>query len=181
MANNYTQFSFEIHKLKKREVKWLEDLLRSDFEGTFEDDTLFSDREESVIKVSKALDFGRNCIDTKAPWPDFQWCLDLKQGGLWIYGEEWGNTFNVAMLVRAFLAKFRPKDVVCFSAAFTCSKPRLDEFGGESFVVTASGIYSDAGVVHMIEQAVKTGEQQKMGSGDIDIIVRPKKGKKCTS
>ena len=81
-------------------------------------------------------------------------------------------------LVRAFLARFRPRDIKQFGVAYTCSKPRLDEFGGESYVVTGRNIYGDACVANMVSKAIKTGKPRKTGYKELDIIVQPKKGKR---
>jgi hypothetical protein len=87
--------------------------------------------------------------------------------------------YNAALLVRAFLAEFRPKDIKQFSAAYTCSKPRLDEFGGETYVVSSQNIYSDACVADTIAKAIETGRQQKMALAGLDIIVRPQKPRRA--
>jgi hypothetical protein len=54
---------------------------------------------------------------------------------------------------------------------------RPDEFSGESYVVTSRNVYSDAGVAGMVWKAIKTGKPQKTAYKELDIIVRPKKGR----
>lgn len=159
MADNYTQFSFKIEKLTPKEGVWLKNLLALEFEG---------DQEEITGAIS----------DTSIEyWPEF--CFSLDDRALWLYTDDSGNPYNAALLVRAFLAKFRPNDIMQFSVAYTCSKPRQDEFGGETYVVTSQNIYSDAGVAGMLVNAIKTGQQQKMGFSGLDIIVRPKKPRRA--
>lgn len=66
---------------------------------------------------------------------DFNWAID--EDGLWIYSEESGSPDDAAGFVQEFLKKFRPKESVGFEFAFSCSKPRLDSYGGGAAFVTA--------------------------------------------
>lgn len=172
MADNYTQFSFEIESLTLEEAAWLRSLLGLDFED-----------EQQRNQIEKALGIPEVIRADLDYWPDFSFRLDVAEGhrpenGIWLYTEDTGSSYNAALLVRAFLAKFRPDDIKQFSVAFTCSKPRLDEFGGETYVVSAQNIYSDACVADTIAKAIETGRQQRVCIGDLDIIVRPKKGRR---
>jgi hypothetical protein len=173
MADNYTQFSFELEKLTQEEASWLRNLLALEFE----DDDQRKEIEEA-LGVPKVI---RADIEY---WPDFSLqaqrrgrTIDQK-GAIWLYAADSGNPYNAALLVRAFLAKFRPKDIKLFSVAFTSSKPTLDGFGGETYVVTSKNIFSDAEVAGMIAKAIETGQQQKVSIGDLDIIIRHKNHRK---
>jgi hypothetical protein len=167
MADNFTLFSFAIEKLRRKEADWLRNLMALDFE----DERQRKQIEEMLgipIAIPSSIEY----------WPDFRYSLSDVDKDFWVYTEDSGNAWNAALLVRAFLAKFRPKDIKQFSVAYTCSKPRLDEFGGESYVVTGRNIYCDACVAGMVSKAIKTGRPQKMNFKELDIIVRPKKGKR---
>jgi hypothetical protein len=172
MADNYTQFSFDIDKLTVEEGAWLRTLLALDFED-----------EQHRQKIKDALGVP-NIIESEIEyWPDFSFRLDATQGprpkgAIWLYTEDSGNPYNAALLLRAFLAKFRPKDIKLFSVAFTSSKPMLDGFGGETYVITSKNIFSDAEVAGVIAKTIETGGQQKVSIGDLDIIVRPKNHRK---
>ena len=69
---------------------------------------------------------------------DFNFEFDAK--GLWIYSEESGDIEHVALFVQDFLDEFHPDRCWWFSWANTCSKPRIDEFGGGACFVTANEI-----------------------------------------
>jgi hypothetical protein len=73
-------------------------------------------------------------------WPDFDWQLSTEERELWIYSEESGNLNNVATLAQAFLKRFRPSGYWSFEYAYTCSKPRVGEFGGGGAFITAKEI-----------------------------------------
>jgi hypothetical protein len=172
MADNYTQFSFELEKLTQEEASWLRNLLALEFE----DDDQRKEIEDA-LGVPKVIE-----ADIEY-WPDFSYRLGAAEGprpkgAIWLYAEDSGNPWSAALLVRAFLAKFRPEDIKLFSVAFTSSKPTLDGFGGETYVVTSKNIFSDAEVAGMIAKAIEIGQQQKVSIGDLDIIIRHKNHRK---
>jgi hypothetical protein len=60
---------------------------------------------------------------------------------LWCYSEESAHMEQLADYVQAVLEKFDLPDKVGWAWAETCSKPRLDEFGGGAVVVTKDQQY----------------------------------------
>jgi len=64
--------------------------------------------------------------------------------------------------VHAFLSKFRPKEIVRFSVAYSCSKMRPDEFSGEDFIVTAQGIFRTGGIGIKMCEALAAQQQQRI-------------------
>lgn len=66
--------------------------------------------------------------------------FDLKTDpeGAWIYAEGGGNPDQVADVVQAFLQRFRPSESWGMEWSLSCSKPRLDAFGGGAVFVTAT-------------------------------------------
>jgi hypothetical protein len=162
MSDSYTQFSFEIEDITQEESAWLANLLALDFEDEAERKEI-----ESALGIPKDI---QACIEF---WPDFSHSLSDK--ALWLYDRESGSPYNAALLVRAYLAKFPPKGIKLFSVAYTCSKARLDEFAGETYVVTSRHIYSDAFLAGMLTNVLEDDKQRKLSVGDLDIIVRPKK------
>jgi hypothetical protein len=172
MADNCTQFSFEIEGLIQEEAAWLRSLLALEFED-----------DEQRKKIEETLGVPKVIRADLEYWPDFSLRLSVAEdnrpeNALWVYTQDSGNPYNAALLVRAFLAEFRPGAVKQFSAAYTCSEPRLDECGGETYVVTGQNIYSDACVANTIAKAIETGREHKMALAGLDIIMRPKKGKR---
>jgi len=59
----------------------------------------------------------------------------FEEKGLWIYGEENFQTEHAHSLIKQLVEDLElPKIHVC-SWAYTCSKPRIGDFGGGAFVV----------------------------------------------
>ena len=58
---------------------------------------------------------------------------------LWISNDESANVNALSAVIQAALKKFKLNDRVGFEYAFTCSKPRLDAFGGGATIVTKDG------------------------------------------
>ena len=107
MADYYTEYSAEIGELTDDEIKWLEARLKDIEEAGADDDV---------------EDLGQ---------------VDLRDRTLWFCAEESGDPRAIAKFVRDFLKRFRPNDSFSLEYAFTCSKPRLDSFGGGAVFVTA--------------------------------------------
>lgn len=55
--------------------------------------------------------------------------------GVWIYAEENINSDHVETLVKALVEELKLPGIHVVSWAYTCSKPRIDEFGGGAFAV----------------------------------------------
>jgi len=126
MANNYVHFSFAVNMWDSERRAWVERLLK-------DPDELYNDEDEEFEEVFPNYgDF--DCLG-------FDWDIDLA-GELWLHDEEGtGNTDHVSGFLQAYLKKFNIEEPVAFEFAFTCSKPRLDEFGGGAVVVTKDEIH----------------------------------------
>ena len=61
--------------------------------------------------------------------------VELESEGVWIYGEESFEPDQAAELVQLLLDELEIKEAFIFSWAYTCSKMRLDEFGGGACLV----------------------------------------------
>jgi len=129
MADNFLQFSAEIPKLNDEERAWAKahlDLFGD--EAPQEGDKNYEEFTE-LIGV-----YELDCDDDTL---GFDWQVD---NDLWIYGELSGNPDHVAAFVQMFLKKFRPEDAFAMSWSTTCSKMRIDEFGGGAIFVTADKV-----------------------------------------
>ena len=115
MANNYRDFSQVIRNLKPKEYKWLSEQLES---------------PDEVDVPEDEADF----------WPGFQVKFRDDNTTIWFYTVEHGNIHNVAAFVHAFLKKFRLREVFVMNWADTCSKPRIEEFGGGAIIISAKDI-----------------------------------------
>ena len=56
--------------------------------------------------------------------------ITIETDGIWFYAEESINPDQVARFAQALLDGLEIDKPFIFSWAYTCSKPRLDEFGG---------------------------------------------------
>ena len=147
MANNYTQWSeklmfSEFEDTREKQKQWVRDVLthRDDWEppegveGRDLIDQLWLDR-------MKALGVDTKIIADEF-WPDFDWKIESDH--LWLYSEESGNLDNVIAFAQAFLRKFYPKGYFSLQWAEFCSAPRVGEFGGGGFVVTADKVICES-------------------------------------
>ncbi len=63
------------------------------------------------------------------------YCAEVKGEGIWIYGEESIDYCHVEVLMRELVEMLHLDGVFVCSWAYTCTKPRIDEFGGGAFAV----------------------------------------------
>lgn len=131
MADYYTQFSAEIGDLTKEEREWLETYLKPPEDDKLNDDSYLEkwakDRDDPYKKFVGDPEF----------WPHFEWLFE--GDNWWIFSEESGLVDAVEYVVQKFLEKFRPQQYFSMEWAATCSKPRIDGFGGGAIFVTAKG------------------------------------------
>ena len=71
---------------------------------------------------------------------DDEWCYcgtraDVEAKGVWFHAEESGNTDHVEAIARALVEELEISKPFCCSWAYTCSSPRIDEFGGGAMAV----------------------------------------------
>ena len=66
--------------------------------------------------------------------------VEPNEDGIWISHDESINTENAAFFCHLILKHFDSNDYVAIQASNTCSKPRLDAFGGHAAFVTKKGI-----------------------------------------
>lgn len=105
MANNYTQFSTMLTGLSPDETAWLLERLKR--QETDEDDE-----------------------DTDPP------CLArVEPEGLWLYAEEFVELEQLSGILSEFQTRFNRLDAIIVEWADTCSKMRVNEFGGGAFAV----------------------------------------------
>lgn len=116
MADYYTQFSLEVGPLSKKEADWFAKRL-PDPEDEYEDDQV-----------------------------DCEWSLSPIQGkpkkfSVWFQSDGEGSIEPLVNLLTAFLGAYRPKQAITLVWSCTCSKPRLDGFGGGACVITAKKMH----------------------------------------
>ena len=137
MANNYSQWSTELEINSEEEYSWLQEVFSLDPYGMAdEDDGL--DRDKVISETENKLGFSLIYDDFDEPFPHFD--SSLSQNSLWVYAEEYGNIEILGRIVQSFFRKFRPDGFFSLTWADTCSKMRVDEFGGGAMIVTAEKI-----------------------------------------
>jgi hypothetical protein len=68
----------------------------------------------------------------------FEYCgclVEFEHNGLWFYGEEYCDVQHVEQIARAVIEELELDKPFFCSWAYTCDKPRIDEFGGGAFVI----------------------------------------------
>jgi len=133
MADYYTETSF-IVELPEEACDWLE-ALRAAGDG-IEDDTdiaqlvadgeLEDDEFAAVLKERQANVSWWNGIEVERESPT----------ELWFHHDECANIDVCVELIQATLKKFDLSIAIGFEWANTCSKPRVDAYGGGAVVVT---------------------------------------------
>ena len=111
MANNDLQFSTDIEDLSHEERAWW-------------------------TKAIEDLDKGE---EEHEGYVDFQWAF--QGGNLWLHAEESGDVNQLCDVVHEFIKANRPEYIFTIEWGETCSRPRLDEFGGGAAVVTQHDIH----------------------------------------
>jgi len=150
MASHYLQFSAAIDRLTDAERSWLQQQLELVYafgEVLFSEQELPSDHSiasASWCGLRVFADLSKDPADDDGDAGfEFAFAEDEALGQyLWLFAEEYGNPDHVAHLVRKFLKTFRPTESWSLTYACTCSKPRLDAFGGGTVRVTTDGVES---------------------------------------
>jgi len=55
--------------------------------------------------------------------------------GVWFHGDESANVEHLAVIARALIEELEIDEPFLCSWSYTCSKPRIDEFGGGAFAI----------------------------------------------
>jgi len=99
-------------------------------------------QSSSMLSVPKAkLAKAREVVDTvKQSLEDgadgYCGCLvDVEDEGVWFHTDESINTDHVEIIARQLIEELKLDKPFYCSWAYTCSKPRIDEFGGGAFVI----------------------------------------------
>lgn len=140
MADNYLQFSMMVPLKTDSEQAWCRESLTALAR-------FLSGEEKGVQKF--ASDIAWVVMEAlRKDWSHqgFEWSITPtpdKAGqvaDLWLHDDESGEPEQVAEFLRAYLKKFNPGGSLWFSWAYTCSKMRVNEFGGGAVVVTATKV-----------------------------------------
>ena len=130
MANNYVEASWSIDDLTADELAWW--------------------KKEALRECPEDMD----PEDMEVPISN-DWTLEDKS--VWFTHDESIDVDSAASVIQRFLKEARPEGSCGFCWAETCSKPRLDNFGGGACFITAEKIEwnSAAGWAEQKETAFK--------------------------
>jgi hypothetical protein len=137
MANNYTTFSFGIKSITPKEETWIREYLTAATKLGYEGEVDKNSEETALTPTQRHDPFYRAVKENG--YIGFSWNVEPEAGKpfLWLYSEDSGTPGMAALFVQRFLQTHRPKQFITFSWADTCSKPRLNEFGGGAYVIHA--------------------------------------------
>ncbi len=135
MANNYLQFSsqYKVTPEQSHVFEVMADAVRA---LDASDD---SDRDRAVA-VLKRYGITEDDMPDAFEFGDLGFQCQVEPDGLWIYAEESGDVDNVCALLSAMLEATGDDRVLTGTYSITCSKPRLDEFSGGWWAVSAKEI-----------------------------------------
>jgi hypothetical protein len=87
-----------------------------------------------------AVDAALKELDDKWNAEEPDWSLptsvmEPEEGGIWIYSEDYYDHYGLVMLVQTILKAMDEDKPVLVPVGYTCSKPRLDGFGGGCHII----------------------------------------------
>jgi hypothetical protein len=150
MADDYLEFSQVVANLSEQEADGLrQDLAMIDVYGDqeFGAGTGNIDGKLGVPDWS-GYRFLRDYPELDADADEVGFGFSLEEDGdagrhLWLYSDEYADLAKLGHLIQRFLRRFRPHDCWALSYACTCSKPRIDAFGGGAVFITSRRITFD--------------------------------------
>lgn len=89
-------------------------------------------------KIEKAKEIIDRVVKELEDDADEGYCgveIEVEESGVWFHHDESINPEHLAELARALVEELEIDKPFYCSWAYTCSKPRIDEFGGGAFAV----------------------------------------------
>lgn len=100
---------------------------------------LFS--EEIETESDDAAKWIENQLKKATKSEDGGICSFEREGAkIWVYSEEHADVSRLEDVLAAYQKKFGDQKAIVLSWAFTCSKPRLSEFGGGATVIVGGKV-----------------------------------------
>lgn len=87
--------------------------------------------------------------------------VKVEEDGVWFHADESINLEHVEIIAKALVNELEIDAPFYCSWAFTCSKPRIDEFGGGAFVVKRGYKTSWVDAMSHVQDMVKCGKLAK--------------------
>lgn len=149
MANYYMHFSTMIDDPTLDELEWWRTTIElvERFRGDEIDEAVYEGLAQDQKQILDAL------MDDRF----VNWGIHAEvDKNVWFTDEDGGpNLDGLAQLIQIFHQRFRPKGIAALRWAETCSKPRLDAFGGGVTVITIKAL----NVSQAEENAVRSFQQ----------------------
>jgi len=120
------------------------------------------DKMDEAAKIVERIEneLGKNGEE----WVGF--AAEMVENGVWIYSDETINPERAEALVRELVEELDLPGVYVCSWSYTCSKPRIDEFGGGAFAVKKGKdtIWVDAatrarGLANLVQSGEETNHE----------------------
>lgn len=150
MANNYVQMYVqmsEVYALTDKQVQWVEKFLDDcrAFDGPVDfteplDETTNSEDVRRTKRLTKIFGDSHEELENIVVDALSELNLSKKDKTLWVNGDEYVNVDMVVAVLQAMLKETRDTSFCTGTWAATCSKPRVGEFGGGWFAVSAKSI-----------------------------------------
>lgn len=144
MTNNYTFFSEVLQLRDDTDIEWVKLFMAIDYEEC--------DNKE-LWRRQRGVEEGYD----EENWPSFSWKIEKHQTSepyLWMYSEESFYPDHVLAFVQTYLQQCNPTGVFTYTYACTCGKPRVGEFGGGWFAISAND-YKCGHTHDAVEEAAK--------------------------
>lgn len=131
VADYYTHISTMIKDLTPQEKEWWSKTIWkiAAYKGLETGGDFYQGMSAEAVPLLQAVE-NAGYID---------WGIQTEIGEyIWFHDEDGApNLFGLANLIQIFLKQFRPDSIHTFRWAETCSKPRLDAYGGGLMAITA--------------------------------------------
>lgn len=147
MANNYCQFSGILEIPKETKEQAVAIIRKAGMDHLISEKLAEEDEESLEYDDERGVSFeGAEVF------------VDGERNEVWFHSEEAGSIDAVEAVARALIDYFRIDDPFVLSWAFTCSKPRVDEFGGGAFCIVRG---KETHWIDAMEDATQWGERNK--------------------
>lgn len=162
MADYYTHVSFVIPAVSEAEGKWLTAVFKGLENGTDEEGSeLFPG-----LEISDSLRKNLAVASAHEYWGLGGHLYASLDEGFWVASEDSPNLDALGEVLVEFLSLYRPTDVITFTWAETCSRPRAGAFSGGVCICSAEGsLWRTLGALE--EAAKRNWEQHKLLSFDL--------------
>lgn len=154
MADYYTLASFIIPTKTDEQQLWIVGVLEGLSKFHAGDGDPSDCLPHEVVKKAEEAGFDFECANL----PDW----DVREGGVWVHSEN-VDVELLTVIVQPYLEKFHPNSYFGFEWSDSCSKDRLDAFGGGAVYMSAKELE----VHHTKDWLEDTFKEASEGGGEL--------------